>query len=90
MLTKITSLIFNAAVVLVAVATAVWLTITGQTLNAGGLLTALGAILGAVMFGFRLSEGFGPDRLSIWVGPLSSVRRPCPSSKKKNEFREAA
>jgi len=90
MLSKITYLIFNAAVVLIAVATAVWLTITGQTLHVGGLLLALGAILGAVMFGFRLFEGFGPGRLSIWVGPLHSVRAPLPSVEEDDQFRKAA
>ena len=88
MLNKITSLVFNAAVVLIAVATAVWLTITGQTLHVGGLLLALGSVLGAVMFAFRLFEGFGPDRLSIWVGPLHSVRAPL-LSVQKGEFRTA-
>lgn len=69
---------FHAAVVVVALAVAVWLTITGHTLHVGGLLIVMGAVLGAVMFGFRLAEGFGPDRLSIWAGPLSAVRPPDP------------
>ncbi len=74
MLKQVTSTVFNAVVVLVATATAVWLTVTGHTLQVGGLLLAMGAILGAVMYGFRLAEGFGPDRLSIWAGSLASMR----------------
>ena len=61
------------AVVLVSAAVAVWLTMTGHTLQVGGLLIAMGAILGAVMFGFRLAEGFGPDRLSILPGPIWAI-----------------
>jgi len=71
MLNKITSTVFNAAVVVIGTAVAVWLTITGHTLNIGGLLLAMGAVLGAVFFGYRLAEG-GPGRLSIWAGPLWS------------------
>ena len=84
MLKAITSTVFNATVVLVAAATAVWLTVTGHTLQVGGLLLAMGAILGAVMYGFRLAEGFGPDRLSIWAGPVWSLR----SSAARNRVRE--
>ncbi len=65
---------FHALVLVVAAAVAVWLTITGNTLHLGGLLMAMGAILGAVIFGFRLVEGFGADRLSIWAGPLSAMQ----------------
>jgi hypothetical protein len=90
MLNKVASFVFNIAVVLIAVATAVWLTVTGQTLHVGGLLLALGSVLGAVMFGFRLSEGLGPDRLSIWVGPLHSVRAPLLSIEQDKTFRKAA
>lgn len=74
MFRTIISTIFYALVVVVSAAVAVWLTITGHTLHVGGLLMAIGAVLGAVMFGFRLAEGFGPDRLSIWAGPLSAMR----------------
>jgi len=77
-------------VVLIAVATAVWLTITGQTLHVGGLLLTMGSVLGAVMFGFRLFEGFGSDRLSVWVGPLHSVRAPLLSVEKDDTSRRAA
>lgn len=79
MLNRIASTVFTAAVVLVATAVAVWLTITGHTLQVGGLLMAMGAILGAVMFAFRLAEGFGPDRLSIWAGPLWSIPPAAPA-----------
>jgi hypothetical protein len=78
MFKRIISTVFTASVILVATATAVWLTITGHTLQIGGLLMAMGAILGAVMFGFRLAEGFGPERLSIWAGPVHSIRPASP------------
>ena len=70
------STLFHALVVVVATTVAVGLTVTGHTLHVGGLLVAMGAVLGAVLFGFRLTEGFGPDRVSIWAGPLSAVRPP--------------
>jgi hypothetical protein len=69
------STLFHALVVVVATAVAVGLTVTGHTLHVGGLLVAKGAVLGAVLFGFGL-KGFGPDRVSIWAGPLSAVRPP--------------
>jgi hypothetical protein len=90
MLKRITWIVFNAAVALLAVTTAVWLTLTGHTLQIGGLLLAMGGLLGAVMFGFRLAEGYGPGRLSIWAGPLRSVGVPVPALKQRSEFREAA
>ena len=71
---KIVSTIFNAAVVVIAATIAVWLTITGQTLHIGGLLLMMGGVLGAVMFGFRLVDGVGPDQNSIYAGPFSRVR----------------
>jgi hypothetical protein len=74
MLHRITSTFFNAAVALVATALVVWLTVTGHTLLIGGLLVAMAAAIAAVMFGFRLAEGSGPDRLSIWAGPLPAAR----------------
>ena len=91
MLNRIVSTVFTAAVVLVATAVAVWLTITGHTLQVGGLLMAMGAMLGAVMFGFRLAEGFGPDRLSIWAGPLWSIPPAAPAlGKNVDAVRKAA
>jgi len=74
MLKTTISTVFHALVVVVATAVAVGLTVTGHTLHVGGLLMAMGAVLAAVLFGFRLAEGFGPDRVSIWAGPLSAVR----------------
>ena len=68
------STLFHALVVIMAAGVAVRFTITGNTLHVGGLLMAMWAILGAVMLGFRLAEGFGSDRLSIWAGPLSAMR----------------
>lgn len=74
MLNRTVSTIFNAAVVVIAATVAVWLTITGQTLHIGGLLLMIGGVLAAVMFGFRLVEGVGPDQNSIYAGPFSRVR----------------
>jgi hypothetical protein len=74
MIKRITSTVFKAAVVVVAAAAAVGFAVTGHTLHIGGLMLATGAILGAVMLGFQVAEGFGSDRLSIWAGPLRSVR----------------
>jgi hypothetical protein len=88
MFRRIVSTVFNAVVVLVAMAAAVWLTITGHTLQIGGLLLAMWGILGAVMFGFRLAEGFGPDHLSIWAGPVWLIRPPASALGK--ELRKAA
>ena len=91
MFRTIISTVFHAAVVAVALGVAVWLTTTGHTLQVGGLLLVMGAILGAVMFGFRLAEGFGPDRLSIWAGPLSAMRSSEPGVAKDGDgLREAA
>lgn len=78
MLNRTLSTVFSAAVVLVLATVAVWLTLTGHTLQVGSLLIAMGAILGAVMFGFRLAEGFGPDRLSIWAGPAWAIPSAAP------------
>ena len=74
MLKRTISTLFHALVVVVSTTVAVKLTVTGHTLDVGGLLVAMGAVLGAVFFGFRLTEGFGADRVSIWAGPLSAVR----------------
>jgi len=79
MLNRILSTVFTAAVMLVSAAVAVWLTLTGHSLQVGGLLIAMGAILGAVIFGFRLDEGFGPDRLSIWAGPIRAIPPAAPA-----------
>ena len=89
MLQRIIAITFHAAVMLIGAAVAVWLTITGHTLHIGGLLLALGGVLGAVMFGLRLAEGFGPDQISIWAGPISAVR-PASLSSQERTFRDAA
>ena len=89
MLKKIIAITFYAAVMVIAAAVAVWLTVTGHTLQVGGLLLTLGGVLGAVMFGFRLAEGFGPDQLSIWAGPISVVR-PASLSAEERTLRKAA
>ncbi len=91
MLNQTTSIIFNAAVVLVASAVAIWLTITGHTLQVGGLLLSMGALLAAILFGFRLAEGVGPDYLSIWAGPVWSLRPRTPAPGKGGDaLRRAA
>jgi hypothetical protein len=90
MLRKITFTVFNAAAVLVAIAVAVGLTISGHTLAVEGLLLAMGAILAAVLFAFRLTEGPGPDRLSIWVGPRWFNQQAPPPPKARGELRKAA
>lgn len=90
MLRQITSAVFHAAVVLIAIPAAVWLTITGHTLQIEGLLLAMGAIFGAVLFGFRLTEGFGTGWNSIWVGPLGLPRPPDPALEQRVELPRAA
>lgn len=88
---RIVCTVFHGAVVLVATAAAVWLAIAGHTLQIGGLLIGMWAILGAVMFGFRLAEGFGPDRLSIWAGPIWSMRPAAPAYRENvDALRKAA
>jgi hypothetical protein len=74
MLDKITSTVFNAGVFAVAIGATVWLTVTGHALQVEGLLLAMGAILAAVIFGFRLNEGSDNEHPSIWIGPLGSLR----------------
>lgn len=71
---RIVSTVFSAAVVVVSTTIAVRLLITGHTLQIGGLLLMIGGVLAAVMFGFKLAEGLGPDQTSIYAGPLSRVR----------------
>lgn len=90
MLKQIVSTVFHAAIVLVALAAAVLLTVTGHTLHIGGLLLFMGAILGAVIFGFRLAEGFGSDELSIWVGPFRSMRPAAAPAEEHAILRKAA
>jgi hypothetical protein len=71
MLNEITSTIFNAMAVAVAIAVAVWLAIAGYAWQVEGLMLAMGAMLGAIVFAFRVSESAASGRLSIWAGPLS-------------------
>ena len=70
---KMRSTFFSAAVVLMATAVAVFLTIAGHISLIGGLLLGM-AILGAVMFGFQVAEGLESDRLSTWPKPHGSIR----------------
>jgi hypothetical protein len=73
MLKYVVWVIFNAVAIIGAIGTAVWLTITGHTMQIGGLLLAMGGVLAAVLLGFRVAEGYGPGELSIWVGPSRSL-----------------
>ena len=75
MLNKISSTIFNAVGIVVATGALVWLAVTGHAWQVEGLLLVMGAILGAVIFGFRLSEGAETHHPSLWAGPLGSLRR---------------
>ncbi len=79
MIKKIASIVFFAGSTLAAALTAVWLTATGHTDQVSGMLLALWGVFGAVLLSFRLAEGFGPERLSIWAGPVcrcAGARRP--------------
>ena len=67
MLNKITSTSFLVVVLLLATA--------GALAHGHWLLLALGAVLAATGFGFRVAEGLAPDRsLSIWAGPLWAIQ----------------
>jgi hypothetical protein len=81
---------FYAGVMLAAVGAALWLTITGHTLQIGGLLLAMGSVLGAMLSGFRLAEGYGPGEISIWAGPWRSVRPAQPPLEPRPVVRKAA
>jgi hypothetical protein len=75
MLNKITITLFNALAVAVAVGAAFWLAMAGRAFQLDGLMVAMGAMLGAMVFSFRLSEGAEAGRLSIWAGPLGRTGR---------------
>lgn len=79
MLNKVSSILFNAVAILVGAAGTVWLASTGHAWQVEGLLLVMGAILGMVIFGFRLSEGPGVDYPSFWAGPIGSMRRRTPA-----------
>jgi len=89
MLHKITTTVFKSAV-LAAAALAVGLTVSGHILGLEALLLALGAMLVATIFAFRLAEGPGSDRLSIWAGPVWSFRPAPPPLEAGTELRRAA
>ena len=89
MLHKITTTGFKIAV-LAAAALAMGLTVNGHILGLEALLLSLGAMLVATIFAFRLAEGPGPDRLSIWTGPVGPLRPAPPSLAARKELRRAA
>ena len=89
MLKRITWVLFNAIAIVAATGVAVWLTLTGHTLQIGGLLLAMGGVLASVLLAFRLAEGYSPGELSIWVGPFRSLKAE-PSIKAPDELRQAA
>lgn len=78
MLNKITTAIFNATALAVAIGAAVWLAMAGHAFQVDGLMLAMAAMLGAVVFGFRLSEGAESGGLSIWAGPIAAMRLRAP------------
>ena len=75
MLNRISSTLFNAVAMVAAATAVVWLAITGHAWQVEGLLLVMGAILGMVVFGFRLNEGPGVDYPSFWAGPVGALRR---------------
>jgi hypothetical protein len=85
----VTWALFNTAAIIAASGTAVWLTVTGHTLQIGGLLLAMGGVMAAVLLAFGLAGGYGPGELSIWAGPLRSIEAE-PSIEPQHELLQAA
>ena len=75
MLNKITTTLFNALAVAVAAGVACWLAVAGYAWQVEGLMLAMGAILGAIVFSFRVSESVASEGVSIWAGPLGLMAR---------------
>jgi hypothetical protein len=89
MLKRITWILFNAIAMIAAAGVAVWLTVTGHTLQIGGLLLAMGGVMAAVLLAFRVAGGYGPGELSIWAGPFRSLQRE-PLIETQHDLRRAA
>jgi hypothetical protein len=90
MLNKITSIIFRFTVLVLATGVAVWLVAAGHIVLMSGLLMTMGATLAAIVFGFRVAEGFGNDSLSIRVGPPGPYRPAAVQFGSREELRKAA
>ena len=89
MLKRLTWIAFNAIGIIAATGTAVSLILTGHTLHIGGLLLAMGGVVGTILLAFRLAGGYGPGELSIWAGPFRSLTTE-PSIEPERELRQAA
>jgi len=74
MLKWVTWAAFNTVAIIAATGMAVWLTLTGHTVQIGGLFFAIAGVLTTVRFAFRLAGAYGPGELSIWAGPFSSLQ----------------
>jgi hypothetical protein len=74
MLNTITTTVFNTIALVIAAGAAIWLAVTGHALLVEGLMLTMGAILGAVIFGFRLNEDPASDCPSFWAGPIGTMR----------------
>ena len=68
MLQNILRKLFDLAVMAIALGGSVWLVAGESALFIEILLLLNGALLAALVFGFRLAEGFNPPSLSIWTG----------------------
>jgi hypothetical protein len=79
---------FQCRWITAAAGSVVWLTITGHTLQIGGLLLAMRG-RAAVLLAFGVAGGYGPGELSIWAGPLRSLESE-PSIEPQHELRQAA
>ena len=89
MLKRITWVLFNAVAMIATAGIAVWLTLTGHTLQIGGLLLAMAGVMATVLFAFRVAGGYGPGELSIWAGPFRSIKSE-PLTEPQRELRNAA
>lgn len=73
MLQNILGNLFNLAVMAIALGWSVWLVAGPSALFIEILLMVNGALLAALVFGFRLGEGSNQS-LSIWTGPARRRR----------------
>ena len=81
MLQNILRKLFDLAVMAIALGGSVWLVAGESALFIEILLLLNGALLAALVFGFRLAEGSNPQSLSIWTGfPAAECIRPMASN----------
>ena len=73
MLQNILGKLFNLAVMAIALGGSIWLVAGPSALFIEVLLMFNGALLAALVFGFRLAEGSNQS-LSIWTGPVPRRR----------------